>query len=144
MPCLCIDALAVSRNSTSASMQREYLWEERTMNHKITMTADTQEEFELITLTNGDSADTIYSLRPTVRFDGAYDDEFDYDSDDDDEFEDEEDLEDEDDLEEDEEFEDEEDIDEDFDEDEDLDEDEELEDDDFEDEDFDYDDDTDE
>ena len=83
------------------------------MNHKITMTADTQEEFELITLTNGDSADTIYSLRPTVRFDGAYDDEFDYDSDDDDEFEDEEDLEDEDDLEEDEEFEDEEDIDED-------------------------------
>ena len=143
MPCLCIDALAVSRNSTSASMQREYLWEERTMNHKITMTADTQEEFELITLTNGDSADTIYSLRPTVRFDGAYDDEFDYDSDDD-EFEDEEDLEDEDDLEEDEEFEDEEDIDEDFDEDEDLDEDEELEDDDFEDEDFDYDDDTDE
>ncbi len=57
------------------------------MNHKITMTADTQEEFELITLTNGDSADTIYSLRPTVRFDGAYDDEFDYDSDDDDEFE---------------------------------------------------------
>jgi len=143
LPCLCIDALAVSRNSTSASMQREYLWEERTMNHKITMTADTQEEFELITLTNGDSADTIYSLRPTVRFDGAYDDEFDYDSDDD-EFEDEEDLEDEDDLEEDEEFEDEEDIDEDFDEDEDLDEDEELEDDDFEDEDFDYDDDTDE
>jgi len=143
LPCLCIDALAVSRNSTSASMQREYLWEERTMNHKITMTADTQEEFELITLTNGDSADTIYSLRPTVRFDGAYDDEFDYDSDDD-EFEDEEDLEDEDDLEEDEEFEDEEDIDEDFDEDEDLDEDEEFEDEDFEDEDFDYDDDTDE
>ncbi|HQJ21829.1 MAG TPA: hypothetical protein PK475_00660 [Rectinema sp.] len=91
------------------------------MNHKIKMTADTQEEFELITLTNGDSADTIYSLRPTVRFDGAYDDEFDYDSDDD------------------EEFEDEEDIDEDFDEDEDIGEDEEFEDEDFEDEDFDYD-----
>ena len=143
MPCLCIDALAVSRNSTSASMQREYLWEERTMNHKITMTADTQEEFELITLTNGNSADAIYSLRPTVRFDGAYDDEFDYDSDDD-EIEDEEDLEDEDDFEEDDEFEDEEDIDEDFDEDEDIDEDEEFEDEDFEDEDFDYDDDTDE
>jgi len=82
------------------------------MNRKATMTADPQEDFELITLTSGNSADTIYSLRPTVRFDGAYDDEFDYDSDDD-EFDDEEDLEDEDDFEEDEEFEDEEDIDED-------------------------------
>jgi len=48
------------------------------MSHKTTMTADPREEFELIILTNGDSADTIYSLRPTVRFDGAYDDEFDF------------------------------------------------------------------
>ncbi len=113
------------------------------MSHKTTMTADPREEFELITLTSGDSADTIYSLRPTVRFDGAYDDEFDFENDD---FEDDEDLEDDEDFDEDEEFDEDEDIEEDFDEDEEDfdDEEEDLDDEDFEDDDFDYDDDTDE
>lgn len=140
MRCLSIDAQSVSRNSTPASIHRVQIREERIMTHKTAMTADPPEQFEIITLTSGDSASTIYSLRPSVRFDGAYDDEFDYDTD---EFEDEDDFEDDEDFEDD--FEDEEDLeDEEFEDEEDDFEDEDFEDDEFEDDDFDYEDDTDE